>query len=110
VRLTKGLITRYLKNVKYIPRHQLINDLQSVGLKITGCSPDGQFMRFVNRHGQVRVELHGPDRVTLYHHIHLRDHRGNSLNNQLQKIPRRSVEAHIEIDGGQSCVFYNPTS
>jgi len=95
--MNKSLIIKYLHSVKHVPRQQLIDDLQSIGLKIRGASPDGRFIEFVNKHGQVRVKLHASDKVTHYNHMHIIDNKGRSLSNRLQVVNRRSSDAHIEI-------------
>jgi len=97
VRLTKGFIIDYLRNVKHISRDQFINDLQLIGLKMKGCSPDMKFMEFVNQRGQVRVKLHPADKITNYSHIHILDSSGKSLNRNLRQVNHKSIEAHIAI-------------
>lgn len=95
--MVKSTIIEYLKKVKSVFRHQLIDDIQSLGLKLKGRSPSGKFMEFIDQHGQVRVKIHAPDQVTNYPHLHLYHQDGSSLDSHLRRMVRKSPDAHIEI-------------
>ncbi|CAG9001006.1 MAG: hypothetical protein CENE_03014 [Candidatus Celerinatantimonas neptuna] len=95
--LTSSKVKDYLSNVEDVPREQLVKDLQSMGLKVKGQSPDGRFMEFVDKEGNVRVKIHPSDKVTKYNHLHVYDKESNPLNSSLNKVDRKSPEAHIKI-------------
>ena len=75
----------------------VIKKLRDYGCQIKGCSPDGKFLEFVDREGRVRAKIHPSDKVTNYNHLHLYDKYGNSLNSNMKKVPKNSVDAHIKI-------------
>ncbi|WP_276528074.1 RHS repeat domain-containing protein, partial [Pectobacterium aquaticum] len=96
-KLTKDRIKDYLSDVKSVPREQLIEDLKSSGLKVKGQSPDGRFVEFVDKSGNVRAKIHPADKVTKYEHLHLYDKKGNPLDVNLNRVDYRSPDAHIGI-------------
>ena len=96
-RLNRTQIREYLANAHTVPREQLVLDLQSVGLKIKGQGRGGEFMEFVDKKAQVRVKLHPPDPKTSVDHIHIYDNSKMSLSADLNRVSRRSPDAHIEI-------------
>ena len=76
----------------------IVKDLESIGLKFKGGSEDGRFLTFMDKYSNKRIEIHPPDKVgTDYHHIHIFDKRGNSINSTLEKVPRNTPGAHIQI-------------
>lgn len=88
----------YLSNVHSIPQIQLVQDFESIGFEFKGGSKDGRFMEFVDKYSNTRVKIHPPDNVgTDYHHIHIYDKSGNSLNSRLVVVSYKSPEAHIKI-------------
>ena len=95
--LTPGKVKLYLRNVEDVPREKLIEDMQKIGLKIKGQSPDGRFMEFVDSQGRLRAKIHPPDSVTPTHHLHIYNKDGESLNSALDVVTRRSPEGHIPI-------------
>ena len=72
-----------------------------IGLTLKGQSPDGLFMEFVDKKGIVRAKIHPPDKVTLYHHLHLYDRKQGPLNKDLEHVDQRFPEAHIPISGSE---------
>lgn len=96
-RLNRAQIRNYLSNVHTIPREQLIQDLESVGLKFKGSAEDGKFMSFVDKQANIRVKIHPSDRVTQYDHTHIYNKQGQDLSAELSIVNYRSPEAHIEI-------------
>ncbi|MBA2654971.1 MAG: hypothetical protein H0U71_07925 [Gammaproteobacteria bacterium] len=98
-RLNRTQLKDYLANVQNVSREQLVKDLRSIGLEFKGGSEDGKFLSFIDKYSNKRIDVHPPDTVgTDYYHIHVFDKKGNSLNNQLEIVDRRSSEAHIEIN------------
>ena len=97
VRLTKKRIRNYLSKVNKKTPLEISKDLQAIGLKLKGSSPDGRFMEFVGRFENVRVKIHPADQVTKYPHLHIYDIRGNSLDKALNKVSPKSPDAHIPI-------------
>jgi hypothetical protein len=95
--LTPGKVKSYLSNIQQIPRETLVRDMESIGLRVKGHSPDGRFMEFVDSHGKTRAKIHPPDAVTRNHHLHIYDSNGNSLNKALEAVSHRSPDAHIPI-------------
>lgn len=99
LKLTRESIRTYLSNLELTNRTQIISDLESVGLKQAGKSPDNRFLEFNDRFGNTRVKIHPPDKMTLYDHLHVYNKRSNSLNRNLEVVDKRSVEAHIPYGG-----------
>ena len=99
--LTRTKIRNYLAEVKSVSKQQFISDLESIGLKFKGKSPDGRFLEFQDAFSNTRVKIHPPDKMTRYDHLHLYDKRGNSLNQHLKIVNSRSVEAHIPFGDKQ---------
>ena len=75
----------------------MVGDMESIGLKLKGKSPDGSFMEFVDRHGNVRAKIHPPDKVTTNEHLHIYDRSESPLDVNLNPVPPRDPVAHIEI-------------
>jgi RHS repeat-associated protein len=96
--LTKGAITNFTNNVQNLSRTDLIKGLESVGLRITGSGQGGKFMEFSDKAGRVRAKIHPPDKKTPTDHLHLYDSNGNSLNRNLEVVPRNDPAAHIPIN------------
>jgi hypothetical protein len=96
-RLSPGKIKTYLSNVDQVPRETLIKDMESIGLKLKGGSPDGRFMEFIDHKGRVRAKIHPPDGVTTTNHLHIYDSNGNSLNKVLEPVKKTSPDAHVPI-------------
>jgi hypothetical protein len=92
--LTRTSIKDYLGNVNKLSREQIISDLESIGLIMQ--RNNGRHFTFLDRMGRTRAKIHPPDRVTHYHHIHVYDRNGNSLNTQLKIVQPKSKGAHIE--------------
>ena len=95
--LTKQKLNNYLEKVHEVPRNQLIKDLESLGLRLEGQSPDGLFKTFVDKSSQIRVKIHPPDAKSNYSHIHIYDKHGNSLTPTLESAPKNASEVHIEV-------------
>ena len=93
--LTKGNIQDYLNNAASKTPQEIAKDLQAAGLKLKGSSPDGRFMEFVDRFGNVRAKIHPADKVTKYPHLHIYDKAGNALNKALDKVSPKSPGGHI---------------
>jgi hypothetical protein len=99
-KLTPNKVRNYLSKVDKKTRSELARDIESIGLKLKGKSSDGRFMEFVDRRGNVRVKIHPPDKRTKYDHMHIYDSKGNPLDKNLNRVNRRSEDAHIRIKGG----------
>jgi len=97
-RLNCTQIKEYLANVQNMPREQLIQDLESVGLKLKGESPSGLFKTFEDKAGNLRVKIHPPDASTDYSHIHIYDKAGNSLTQNLTRAPYDLPDVHIRVE------------
>ena len=82
-----------------INKQNVVSDLESIGLKLKGKSPDERFLDFQDKFGNVRVKIHPPDAVTNYDHLHIYNKFGNSLNKHLESVERTSVDAHIPYGG-----------
>jgi hypothetical protein len=95
VPLTKKKITEYLEKGIYSSSEDLVKDFNSVGLLPKGRSPDGRFMEFSDKSGNIRVKIHPADKVTRYEHIHVYDKFGNALDINLNKVDKRDSAAHI---------------
>ncbi len=95
--LTRSGIKSYLSNAQSYPKNKIISDLESIGLKIKGQSPDGRFMEFVDKYGNVRAKIHPSDKLTKFDHLHLYNKSGNSLNSNLNVVERSCESAHIRI-------------
>ena len=95
--LSPGKIRNYLSNVDQIPRQTLITDMESIGLRVKGQSRYGRFMEFIDHKGRVRAKIHPPDAVTKEHHLHIYDKTENSVNEVLDRVARKSSEAHIPV-------------
>jgi len=54
--LTRTKIKAYLSNAGSLNKKQIISDLESIGLKLNGKSPDGRFLDFQNRLGNTRIK------------------------------------------------------
>ncbi|MGL5263762.1 MAG: hypothetical protein ACRDAI_04190 [Candidatus Rhabdochlamydia sp.] len=98
-RLTRTKIKSYLLNTESYNKNQIVSDLETIGLKIRGQSPDRRFMNFRDKHGNIRVKIHPADKVTDYDHLHIYDKLGNPLNKYLKVVERTSIEAHIPYGG-----------
>jgi RHS repeat-associated protein len=96
-RTTLQQVRDYLADVKAKSLAQLMEDMESVGLKLKGMSPDGKFMEFEDRHGNVRAKIHPPDKNTAYDHLHIYDHSQTPLDVNLRQVGPRDPAAHIEI-------------
>ena len=92
---------RYLDNVDSVPRTKLVSDMERVGLTLKGLSPDGRFMEFVDKQGNVRAKIHPPDKVTPYNHLHIYDRKQQPLDKGLNYVDQRSPDAHIKISGNE---------
>lgn len=97
--LTRAKVKNYLSNAESLSKKQIVSDLESIGLKLKGKSPDGKFFDFQDRFGNTRIKIHPPDKVTPYDHLHVYDKRGNPLNKYLEVVDRRSIDAHIPYGG-----------
>jgi hypothetical protein len=99
-KLTPQRLRDYLLNVKGKSRSELINDMESIGLKLKGKgSPDGKFMEFVDRNGNLRAKIHPPDKITTYDHLHIYEKKLTPLNKKLQTVKPKDPAAHIKIQG-----------
>lgn len=96
-KLTKGGMQNYLNKAGSKSAKEISVDLRSIGLKLRGQSPDGRFMNFVDKAGNVRAKIHPPDLVTKYPHLHIYDKSGRSLNSALKSVSPKSSGAHIRI-------------
>lgn len=96
-RLTPGAVRSYLGDVASRTRAELIEDLNRVGLKHKGASPDGRFVEFVDGRGRVRAKIHPPDKVTPTNHLHVYDSKGLPLDANLKRVSPRSPGAHLPI-------------
>ena len=97
----KGLhsLLESLKDLPNMDRQAItkaIND-NIPSLKYKGGSPDGRFMQWEQINGDIKVRIDPPDGKTNYHHIHISDSKGNSLDIQLQIKPETSPDVHIPI-------------
>ena len=95
--LSKGRIQDYLSDAGSKTPQQIAQDLQAAGLKLKGQSPDGRFMEFVDRFGNVRAKIHPADKVTPYAHLHIYDKAGNALSAALKKVSPKLPDAHLPI-------------
>ncbi len=95
--LTRTSIKQYLNGAENLSYEQITRDLEAVGLKLGGKSPDSRFMKFLDKQGTLRVKIHPADKTTPYSHLHIYDRSGRSLNSNLQVVDKRSLEAHIQI-------------
>jgi len=101
-KLTKQRITKYLEKVHEVPREQLVQDLESIGLKPQKGSGDGRFLKFKHKETEQfnRVEIHEPHPGkdgAQYPHLHIRNKQGQPLSKDLAPVDFRSPEAHIEV-------------
>ena len=94
-------IKSYLDKVDSIPKDKLVSDMEKIGLTIKGQSPDGRFVEFTDKKGNVRAKIHPPDKVTRYHHLHLYGRKHESLSKDVESVDPRSPEAHIKISGSE---------
>lgn len=99
--LTRARIKSYLSNAESTSKNQIISDIGSIGIKLKGKSPDGRFLHFQDKFGNIRIKIHPPDKKTPYDHLHLYDKAGNPLNKHLEIVDRSSAEAHIPYGGKQ---------
>jgi hypothetical protein len=109
-RLNRSQIKSYLSNVHTISRDKLIQDLESIGLKFNGSAKDGRFMSFIDKQGNVRINLHPADRVTQYDHMHMYTKQRHDLSAELLRVDYRSSDAHIQIKSDNlnySLEYYN---
>lgn len=97
-RLNRTQIKEYLANAQNMPREQLIQDLESVGLKLKGESPSGLFKTFEDKAGNLRVKIHPADASTDYSHIHIYDKAANSLTQNLTRAPYDLPDVHIRVE------------
>jgi len=96
-KLTRSSIKEYLKHAGNLNREQIVKDLNSIGLRLKGKSPDSRFMEFIDKGNNLRVKIHPADRITKYNHLHIYDKSGRSLSSDLQIVLPNSPEAHIQI-------------
>ncbi len=99
---SRAELKNYLNNINFVPREQLVQDLNFIGFKYTGGSGDGKYCKFIHpeRGFSVRIDdVHSSKRSNgcKYQHIHLFDKQGNSLNVDLKIVPPSSPDAHIKI-------------
>lgn len=87
----------FLKGIKSLSRKELSKELESIGLKLKGQSPDARFMEFTDDAGNVIVKIHPADKVTTYDHIHIYNKAGESLDESLNVVKNTDKAAHIEI-------------
>ncbi len=97
-------IKAYLSNMKSVKKGKLVKDLESMGLKLKGESPDGKFKTFVDKKGRVRAQIHPPDKKvtpnsTKYDHVHIYDSKGRPLDKSLKTGKENSPDVHIEYGG-----------
>ncbi|PIT22559.1 hypothetical protein BGI37_13760 [Snodgrassella alvi] len=80
-------------------REQISNILSKAeNISWKGGSPDGAFSQWkYTDTGTTAVRLDPPDKVTLYHHAHLYDKAGNSLNINGNIVDSKSPAAHNKI-------------
>ena len=78
-----------------------------VALKLKGQGKDGRFMEFEDKLGRVRVKIHPPDKSTSYHHVHLYDSKGRSLDSNLASVFYKSPDAHIEVQSIEGKILEN---
>ncbi len=97
--LTRTKIKSYLLNAESLSKKEIISDLESIGLRLKGKSPNSKFLDFQDRFGNIRIKIHPPDRTTPYNHLHIYNKMGNPLNKHLKKVDRRSLDAHIPYGG-----------
>lgn len=91
-------IKAYLSNLKPVKKEKLVKDLKSMGMKVEK-SPDGRFMKFKDKKGRVRAQIHPPDKETKYDHLHIYDSKGKPLDQSLKVGKRKSPDVHIEYGG-----------
>lgn len=96
-KLTRIKIKEYLSGISNQSRQDIIRHTESLGLKIKGQSPNGQFVEFVDSKGNVRVKIHPADKVTKYNHLHIYDSKLNPLDSNLEVVGSRTPDAHIRI-------------
>lgn len=94
---TPESLRAFLKGIKNIPRKELSKELENIGLKLKGQSPDGRLMEFTDDAGNVIVKIHPADQVTTYDHIHIYNKTGESLDESLNVVKKTDKAAHIEI-------------
>lgn len=97
--LTRTKIQSYLSNAKSYNKNRVVSDLESIGLKIKGKSPDGRFLEFQDKLGNVRVKIHPPDQITNFDHLHIYNKLGRPLNKYLEVAERTSLDTHIPYGG-----------
>ncbi len=95
--LTRTSIKHYLHNANNLTKDIITRDLKHIGLNLRGKSPDGRYLEFTDRFGNLRAKIHPSDRVTQYPHLHVYDSKGHPLNKQLQVVNKRSPDSHIHI-------------
>jgi RHS repeat-associated protein len=96
--VTPNQLKEYLANVNSFSREKIIADAEKFGLKIKGTSKFGH-VNLIDKTGKTRLKIHPPDDDTLYHHIHLYNKKGKSLDSNLQVVRPNSSNAHIEYGG-----------
>lgn len=110
-KLTKKKLVNYLQNIDDVPREQLKRDVESIGLKYAGGSPDAGIVKFTHRSKDYRVEMHEAHlkrkNGAKYEHIHIRDKQGNSLDKNLKRVDSNSPEAHIKIKSFYKIIVEN---
>nr|BFD33027.1 hypothetical protein GTC16762_26450 [Pigmentibacter ruber] len=87
-------------------RQEIITSLEKVGLVPKG-KEIGPWIDFCKKslldsgikRPPVKAKIHPPDqsKTTNFHHLHIYDARGNSLNKDLIKVKYDTLEAHIPI-------------
>ncbi len=110
-KLTKQKLISYLEKIDRVPREQLIKDVESIGLKYSGGSPDGKIAKFTHKTKDYRVEIQDAHlkrkNGAKYEHIHIRDKNGNTLDKSLNVVDRGAPEAHIEIKALAKIIMEN---
>jgi hypothetical protein len=85
-----------LSQISNLTITEVASQLEALGLKKSG-SPDGRFLHFRDAAMRVRARIDPPNTIVPYHHLHLYNEAGESLNASLEVVERQSLEAHIKI-------------
>lgn len=97
--LNRKILKDYLSETRSLDKNQIVKDLESIGFKIKGASPDGRFIEFKDKFGNLRVKIHPSDKITKYDHMHVYNKKGDPLNINLKRVDKTSIEAHIPYGG-----------
>ena len=97
--LSPARLRKYLGDLRNVKKKEFVGDLEKIGLKLNGASPDGRFMNYVDKGGRIRVKIHPPDKRTNFHHIHIYDKEANPLTASLEISERTSLDSHIPYGG-----------